>query len=92
LGDTSDAESPVESRRRFWAPRTESDGTPARFRRRHELSDGIEHDSELLVVSSLERSEFPGEIGVGAEYLAQPHERPHDLDVDANGAIALEYA
>jgi hypothetical protein len=43
---------------------------PACFGWRHELSDGVEHDSELLVVSSLERGELPGEVGVGVEYLA----------------------
>ena len=64
----------------------------------HELADGREDGGdglivrgELFVEPGLELRESPSQLFVRAEQLAQLHEGTHDLDVDGDRAIAVEY-
>ena len=59
---------------------------------RHELVDSVEHNLELGVVLLFESGEFPGEVVVGREHLAEFYECSHDGDVDLYGAWAAEDA
>lgn len=59
---------------------------------RHELADSVEHDFELGVVLLFESGEFPGEVVVGREHLAEFYECSHDGDVNLYGAGAAEDA
>jgi len=66
-----------------------------RFRggwRLHELPDGIENGFELGVLFAFQGIEFSGEFVVRRQHLAEFNKRPHDGDVDLDGAAAAEAA
>ena len=58
----------------------------------HQLANRVEHAFELPVVFPFEVIEPFGQILVRGQPLPQPHERPHDLDVDRNGSLAVQHA
>jgi hypothetical protein len=47
---------------------------------------------ELGVVFVFEGGQLAGQVGVRREEFAETHERPHDLDVDLGGALAVQDA
>src|SRR5919197_6059733 len=58
------------------------------LRRRHELADRLQNDLKLRVVFLFQRRKLPGELFVGSEHSTQTDEGSHDLDIDADGALA----
>ena len=59
------------------------------------MADGADDIVELLVVlanAPLQLVQTSGKLGVCRKNFSQAHERPHDLDVDANGPLAAENA
>lgn len=73
----------------------EADASALGRGRVHELTngaqdrgDGLVVSGELPVESGFELIEAPGEFAVRSKQLAHPDERPHDLDIDGNRALA----
>lgn len=62
------------------------------LRRRHEFPDGVEDNFELRIILLFKLSETSGQLLVGRDHLPQPHEGPHNFDIDLNRSFALEYA
>ena len=62
-----------------------------RLRRSHELSYGLEDDSELFVVFLLKLFQFTCQVFVSGKYLPKPDEGPHDLDVHEDGPFATQH-
>ena len=60
------------------------------FCRCHELANSVEDDSKLRVVSLLKSLQLMCELLVRREKLSQSDERPQNLNVDPDGALALE--
>ena len=59
----------------------------------HKLSQSIEHDLELTVVSLLQLLDFfreLGKFGMVGEQMPEPHERPHYGDVYVDRAVAVQ--
>jgi len=50
----------------------------------HQRTNGIEHDFELAVGPLLELVDSTAKLRVLSDHLAQPHERPHDFNVDCD--------
>src|ERR1700733_1126061 len=59
--------------------------------RRKDSADGAILLGEFFIQSRLELREAPGQLFVGDQQLAQLDERAHDLDVDSDCAITVEY-
>jgi hypothetical protein len=62
---------------RFLDP--EADGTPRLPRRGHELTNGLEHRSELRVILLLKVFQLPRQVAVRRQHAPGPDEGPHDL-------------
>jgi hypothetical protein len=61
------------------------------LRRGHQLADGVEDDLELPVVFVLQFGQFPREIRLGGEQLAEAHEGADDLNADGNRGLVAEH-
>lgn len=62
---------------------TETNDLLPAFRGIHQFADGFENSFDLMVVglnSSFQILDLPGKLLVGRDQLAQPRERPHDLN------------
>ena len=55
------------------------------------MADGLENGRELGVGLRFQGIETPGELLVRGEDEPQAHEGAHDLDIDGDGAGAIEH-
>ena len=58
----------------------------------HELPDRIKDRFELSIVLALQSIEFPRQILVGCQELADPDKGIHNLDIDLDRSFAVKDA
>ena len=58
----------------------------------HELPDRIKDRFELSIVLALQSIEFPRQILVGCQELADPDKGIHNLDIDLDRSFAVQDA
>ena len=67
-------------------------GFGQRWRRGHELADGVENRFELGIVFLLQVRKFASQFAVAEEHFPQAYERAHDGDIDLHGPPAAHDA